>query len=252
MFRVTLILLATTIALPANAAVVLSLPGYTQDFNTLANTGTSSTLPTGWSIAESGANANTSYAASTGSSSAGNTYSFGLTGSTERALGGVASINLIPRFGVQFTNGLARSINSLEIGYFGELWRVGTSGITNTLSFAYSTNATSLTTGTYTDFSTLNYAVAPIGAAGLRDGNANANTTAIAGTIFGLDIAPGASIFLRWTGANAPNDDHGLAIDNFSLTANTAVPEPTSWAMLITGFGLIGAAARRRRAAALA
>jgi hypothetical protein len=26
-----------------------------------------------------------------------------------------------------------------------------------------------------------------------------------------------------------------------------AVPEPASWAMLIAGFGLVGAAARRRR-----
>ena len=34
-----------------------------------------------------------------------------------------------------------------------------------------------------------------------------------------------------------------------SLTAD-AVPEPATWAMLITGFGLVGAAARRRRAIA--
>lgn len=31
-----------------------------------------------------------------------------------------------------------------------------------------------------------------------------------------------------------------------------AVPEPATWAMLIAGFGLVGAAARRRKAAALA
>ena len=30
----------------------------------------------------------------------------------------------------------------------------------------------------------------------------------------------------------------------------TGVPEPTSWAMLIAGFGLVGAVARRRSAAA--
>jgi len=34
--------------------------------------------------------------------------------------------------------------------------------------------------------------------------------------------------------------------DNLVLSAN-AVPEPASWAMLIAGFGLVGAAARRRR-----
>lgn len=33
-----------------------------------------------------------------------------------------------------------------------------------------------------------------------------------------------------------------------SIRILTAVPEPTSWAMLIAGFGLVGAAARRRRA----
>jgi hypothetical protein len=43
-------------------------------------------------------------------------------------------------------------------------------------------------------------------------------------------------------------DDESWAIDNFSLSAAT-VPEPASWAMLIAGFGLVGAAARRRRVA---
>jgi hypothetical protein len=39
-------------------------------------------------------------------------------------------------------------------------------------------------------------------------------------------------------------------LDNVSVQA--AVPEPSSWAMLITGFGLVGAAVRRRRSAAIA
>ncbi|KAB7646622.1 DUF4394 domain-containing protein [Polymorphobacter fuscus] len=33
----------------------------------------------------------------------------------------------------------------------------------------------------------------------------------------------------------------------FALTAAGAVPEPTSWAMMIAGFGLVGAASRRNR-----
>jgi hypothetical protein len=45
----------------------------------------------------------------------------------------------------------------------------------------------------------------------------------------------------RWT-ASTPGDNIRV------LTA--AVPEPATWAMMIAGFGLVGAAARRRRALA--
>ena len=69
---------------------------YTQNFDTLASTGSSTLLPADWVISESGTNANSTYTAGTGSSNAGDTYSFGTTGSTERALGGLQSGNLIP------------------------------------------------------------------------------------------------------------------------------------------------------------
>ena len=63
--------------------VPLTSVGYTQDFNTLANTGTSSTLPAGWALLEKGTSANTSYTAGTGSSNAGDTYSFGAAGQSD-------------------------------------------------------------------------------------------------------------------------------------------------------------------------
>lgn len=44
--------------------------------------------------------------------------------------------------------------------------------------------------------------------------------------------------------------DEWWGIDNFSLAAE--VPEPATWAMMITGFGLAGAALRRQRALAAA
>mgnify|MGYP000327152464 CR=1 FL=1 len=43
------------------------------------------------------------------------------------------------------------------------------------------------------------------------------------------------------------NDNVGIVIDNVSLAV---VPEPSTWAMLILGFGVVGAAARRRRSLA--
>lgn len=44
---------------------------------------------------------------------------------------------------------------------------------------------------------------------------------------------------------------HSLSVSNmqFQVQAISAVPEPKGWAMLIAGFGLVGAVARRRRAA---
>ncbi|MGZ6020926.1 MAG: PEPxxWA-CTERM sorting domain-containing protein, partial [Phenylobacterium sp.] len=41
-------------------------------------------------------------------------------------------------------------------------------------------------------------------------------------------------------------------LDNISVNGGGAVPEPASWALMIGGFGLAGAALRRRRQVALA
>ena len=83
---------------------ITSSSPYTQDFNTLVNTGTSSTLPAGWALSETGTNTNTTYTAGTGSATGGDTYSFGAASSSDRALGGLQSGSLIPTIGASFTN----------------------------------------------------------------------------------------------------------------------------------------------------
>lgn len=42
--------------------------------------------------------------------------------------------------------------------------------------------------------------------------------------------------------------DNGGTFDEFRQLRLTVIPEPASWAMMVAGFGLIGAAMRRRRA----
>ena len=89
-------------ALPQLATAQVDFTGgYSQDFDTLESSGTTGTaLPPGWAFAESGTNANASYGIDNGSSNSGNTFSYGSTGSSERALGALLSGSLNSRFGL--------------------------------------------------------------------------------------------------------------------------------------------------------
>jgi hypothetical protein len=199
---------------------------YTQDFSSLVSSGTSSTVPGGWAFLETGTNANATYTAGTGSNNTGDTYSLGVAGVNpvgDRALGGLRSANLVPIVGASFTNNTGSTINSLVIAYTGEQWRLGYSGHTDKIMFAYSTDATSLSSGTWTLVTALDFS-SPItsGTVGARDGNAAANRLAISSTISGLAIANGATFWIRWTDYDPTGADDVLAVDDFSLTATGA------------------------------
>lgn len=58
-----------------------------------------------------------------------------------------------------------------------------------------------------------------------------------------LFTATGSSTTLTFASFGG-SGNAGIALDNVSVTA---VPEPATWGMMILGFGLIGAAARRRQ-----
>jgi hypothetical protein len=161
---------------------------FSEDFDTLASTLTSSATPAGWGFLETSTNANATYTAGTGSSGTGDTYSFGSSGSSERALGGLLSGTLVPLLGAQFTNNTGGTITSLDIGFTGEHWRLGATGRNDHIDFQYSTDATSLTSGTYVSFAPLDFnaptpnATNP-GTVGALNGNLAANRTAISSTL---------------------------------------------------------------------
>ncbi len=204
--------------------------GSHQSFNTLSNTAGSTTnnlTITGWFLTETGGGArdNEQYAVDNGGSNTGDTYSYGTAAASDRALGGLRSGTLIPVFGSCFTNNTGSTISSLAIAYTGEEWRLGTAARTDQLDFQYSLNATSLTTGTWTDVNTLDF-ITPNTAAptGEKDGNAAAFRTALSSTISGLSIPNGATFWIRWNDSDATGADDGLAVDDFSLTPNAAIP----------------------------
>ena len=196
---------------------------YTQNFDTLSNTAGSTTnnltIP-GWFLTESGGGArdNEQYAVDTGGSTTGDMYSYGAAGSTERALGQLRSGTLIPLFGACFTNNTGASIGALSIAYNGEEWRLGTAGRTDQMNFEYSTNATDLVTGTYSNVAALNFVTPDTATTGAKNGNAAADRTAISSSVPNLTIPNGATFWIRWNDVDATGADDGLAIDDFSLT----------------------------------
>ncbi len=205
----------------------LGIP-YTQNFDTLAyTTHTTHTLSiSGWYLDETDTNANGFYRGGTGSNNAGDTYSFGASGSTERAFGTLLSNTLTPMIGVQFTNNTGQTITTLSITYTGEQWRLGQSRASppDRLDFQLSTTAITITAPiTYwVDYDALDFS-SPVtsGTVGALDGNAAANRTTLSYTITGLSIANGVSFWIRWVDWDlSPGADDGLGIDDFSITPN--------------------------------
>ena len=220
--------------------------GTVENFDTLASTGTANTaLPAGWAVAENNVTAGVTYAASNGtggSGFAGNTYSFGSTGNSERALGSVASGSVESMYGAQLVNSTGATLTSLEVAFTAEQWRLGSTGSADHLAFAYSTNATGITNGTWTTVPQLD-AVSPVTAgtaeSGL-DGNLAANRQAVTHTITGLSIAAGATFWVRWADANDGGVDDGLAIDDVRF--GQAVDNPPTVASTSPLQGVTGVA----------
>jgi hypothetical protein len=68
-------------------------------------------------------------------------------------------------------------------------------------------------------------------------------------SIYTVSFTAGESGVLHAGFGSGSTDGHGPLIDDFAL--GIAVPEPTTWGLMIAGFGLIGGALRRRPASAL-
>ncbi|MEQ1642256.1 MAG: LamG-like jellyroll fold domain-containing protein, partial [Pyrinomonadaceae bacterium] len=218
---------------PSAGSISLTTLGVasTENFDILSNVAGSTTnviAINGWEITETGGGArdNEQYAVDTGASNTGDTFSYGAAAATDRALGGLRSGTLIPVFGASFTNSTGSAISSLAVAYTGEQWRLGTASRTDSINFEYSTDATSLSTGTWTPASALNFVTPNTVTTGAKDGNAAANRTALSSTISGLNIPNGGIFWIRWTDTDATSSDDGLSVDDFSLTPNGVAAAP--------------------------
>lgn len=249
----------SVIGAPAGAAIILSTPAYSENFDqpqlsATAVTGqwtgtTKAAVPglSGWEgTRASGSGSSMNYVISDGTGNSGAIYSLGTTNSAERALGVVASGTNIANFGVELTNNLSTAITSVNISYTGEFWRSSTT-TQNVLTFGYIVGPAG--SATYlldpaTTFATLDLVgPTPVAANGALDGNLPANQVAVGGALT-VNVPVGQSLYLRWQDANDAGNDAALAIDNFKLDAVT-IPEPAT--LGLGGIALIGVVATRRR-----
>jgi uncharacterized protein len=204
-------------------------PGYSENFNGLAtapatNTWTDNSTLSAWYSNR------TTYAAATGSGNTGALYSFGVAGAGvvgDRALGSIASGGTgTVQFGVCFENpqNSGVTITQLQVSFTGEQWRNGGNATAHSLVLGQQvfSGAPSITTGTFSAVSGLQF-TGPIATAtaGLLDGNLAANRVAVSGTIT-VNIPAGQRIFLRWEDENNTGNDHGLAIDDLTVSVGAS------------------------------
>jgi hypothetical protein len=245
-------------------ATSAGLGAYSQDFNTLANTKalfiSNSTLPgvyARFTLASYGAaefesyqrlstsaklgpddgqegNTATSFVDADGTPHGASWYHFGTSGSSDRALGGIASTNITPGvgyIGIRLKNNSSVPIKNLEIKYAMEQWynSSNTQEATMHVHYQRSTSAiTQLTTGTWTPIGDLDVA-APSTSTAItpRDGNAATNRRVVQAKLLGGTgnvLAPGEEIMVRWSYVfNSSSNGNGLSIDDVSITPETNI-----------------------------
>ena len=233
----------------------------TVNFDSLASSGSNLTWTNGvtvngvYAFRSNGNGAVTTYDTSDGSLSNAGQYSFGSSGSAERALGAISGSPLDNlAFGVVVQNTSSEPL-LVSLAYAGEQWRNSGTANQHVLNFSHRSTAIAPTdvldwspelvtpTG-YTDLDALDF-TGPVagGTDGALDGNAAGNRV-VFGTTAVTTVDPGQFAIFRWHHQNNIGFDHGLAIDDLVITA-APVPEPTT----LLGFcaAVLGAGTRLRR-----
>jgi predicted extracellular nuclease len=178
----------------------------------------------------------TTYTANSGNSGTGNFYAFGVDNNIDRALGGVGSGGayfgspvagaIAGWFAVAATNNTGATINTLNVGFDGEQWRNSGNVTAQTSVLEY---------GFGTTFQTVPSWIAPGGnfdwaspvataTAAAVDGNVAGLVAGRGGTLNTLNWTNGSNLWFRWVERNDAGNDHGLGIDNFTLSTAAATP----------------------------
>ena len=238
----------------SNAQVLYSTAGnaYTQNFDTLPNTGSTATWANnstllGWSAFNGLTTpvAVTTLNVGTGNSTTGGLWDYGVAGVNavgERALGGQGSSSFAGYIALNLSNTTGLSLSKLTINFDGEQWRNGGNTAAQTMNMQYGfgstfTGVTAWTAGP----STFNWTSPTVSASGTTsvtlDGNASANRVANVGGTLTLASAwtSASNLWIRWIDNNDSGNDHGLAIDNLSFSAAASSAANLTWNLTTAG-----------------
>lgn len=194
----------------------------TQNFSGLGtSTGGAALLPRGWAIWENGGDAN--YAVSAGSANGGNSYNFGAVSNADRALGGLVSGSLTPRWGFKAVNNSGSTVRAVRVKYTAEVWRRSVANRNDGFTFYYRTSA-STTPQTITNV-TGGTSVSQLSYASQSSSTSTVNVSSPVATQtldFVIDLGAtglptGQSITFGWEDTDASGSDDGIGIDDVEL-----------------------------------
>jgi len=169
------------------------------------------------------------FGATDGDQTTGGDISFGMPGSTQRALGLLATSSTKgTACGVRLLNGTGVTLTRMNVQFTGEVWRQ--SDIPKTLQFSYyvdltGTNKFTPTVATATIPSlNVNILTVPSDTGGVAvDGTSSFNQTNL--SVINQTITnwpPGAALWLVWQMPDSTGKAQGLAVDNLSFSASVA------------------------------
>lgn len=210
---------------------------YSQDFDALPDAGTSffyggltdldarpieAVGMAGWQLHKpAGQSEFVTFIADSGNSSSSSMRSFGGLDLPDRALGSIANELGSYAYGVTLTNDTGGALTSFTLTFAGEQWQESGALAAQALRLEYALGeGVSLEQGTFVAAPVLDF-TAPQHGGTIRtlDGNDPANRTLVTATISGIVWAPGEELVLRWSDDDDADADHGLGIDDLTLTA---------------------------------
>jgi regulation of enolase protein 1 (concanavalin A-like superfamily) len=187
--------------------------------------------------------ASSKFGATDGDQTTGGQVSFGLPGSSNRALGLLATSSTKgTAFGVRFINGTASTLSRMNLQVTGEVWRQ--SNVAKTLQFYYAidpTGTNSFPIGATAFIPALNISIpatGPVGG-GAVDGTSSFNQTNLSVSNQSItNWPPGAALWLVWQMTDSSGNAQGLGLDNLSFSAN-ASQQPVSLDIQVVGAGIL-------------